>query len=58
MAVGEPLFVLEHAREDADLAEAVQGVVNSGNLLADLEKGKRPNGQITHSITREIGFLQ
>jgi len=40
---GEPLFVLEHAREEAAVHEAEQGVVRAANILADLEKGKRPS---------------
>ena len=40
---GEPLFVLEHAREQAAVSEAEQGVARAQNILADLGKGKRPS---------------
>ena len=40
---GEPLFVLEHAREQAAVSEAEQGVARAENILADLGKGKRPS---------------
>jgi len=39
---GRQLFVLEHAREQAAVSEAEQGVARARNILADLEKGKRP----------------
>ena len=39
---GEQLFVLEHEREQAAVSEAEQGVARARNILADMEKGKRP----------------
>ena len=39
---GKQLFVLEHEREQAAVSEAEQGVARAQNVLADLEKGKRP----------------
>jgi len=42
VARGEQLFVLEHDREQAAVSEAEQGVARAKNILADLEKGKRP----------------
>ena len=39
---GEQLFILEHEREQAAVAEAGQGVAKAENILADLGKGKRP----------------
>ena len=43
VARGEPLFVLEHAREEALVSEAERGVAKAENILADLNKGKRPS---------------
>ncbi len=43
VARGEQLFVLEHEREQAAVSEAEQGVARAQNILADLEKGKRPS---------------
>ena len=40
---GEPLFILEHAREEAEVAEAAEGIARAENILADLLKGKRPS---------------
>ena len=42
VAPGQQLFVLEHDREQAAVSEAGQGVARAENILADLEKGKRP----------------
>ena len=42
VARGQQLFVLEHDREQAAVSEAGQGVTRAENILADLEKGKRP----------------
>jgi HlyD family secretion protein len=39
---GDPLFVLEHANEEALVSEAKQGVAKAENLLADMSKGRRP----------------
>jgi HlyD family secretion protein len=41
VAAGDPSFVLEHALEEAAVLEAQQGVDKTGNILADLNKGKR-----------------
>ena len=43
VAMGDQLFILEHDREQAAVAEAEQGVARAKNILADLEKGKRPS---------------
>lgn len=43
VTAGDPLFVLEHANEDAAVAEAEQGTAKAKNLLADISKGKRPS---------------
>ena len=43
VAPGDPLFVLEHAREQAAVSEAEQGVARAESILADLEKGRRPS---------------
>ena len=43
VAMGDQLFILEHNREQAAVAEAEQGVARAKNILADLEKGKRPS---------------
>ena len=40
---GDVLFVLEHARDEAAVHEAEQGVEKAANILADLGKGKRPS---------------
>lgn len=40
---GDPLFVLEHEKEEAAVHEAEQRVARAANILADLEKGKRPS---------------
>ena len=42
VAPGDRLFVLEHDREQAAVSEAEQVVARARNILADLEKGKRP----------------
>ncbi len=42
VATGDPLFVLEHTREEAAVSEAEQAVAKAENILADMSKGKRP----------------
>ena len=42
VAAGDVLFVLEHVAEKAAVAEAEQGVAKAENILADLNKGRRP----------------
>jgi HlyD family secretion protein len=64
VAQGQQLFVLEHDREQAAVSEAGQGVTRAENILADLEKGKRPTeisalearlkqAQTTHNLARD-----
>jgi HlyD family secretion protein len=51
---GQQLFVLEHDREQAAVSEAGQAVTRAENILADLEKGKRP----TEISALEAGLKQ
>jgi HlyD family secretion protein len=62
---GQSLFVLEHAREKAAVSEAQQGVAKAENILADLEKGKRPSeisaiearleqARISYDLSKEV----